>query len=331
MGFADAGRRSLAATRRRLGRVPTAWSVGLVRGGSIHDLVVSEPVLSPGFKPVQHLSLAADPFFMAADGCVYLYFEGVVGANGRGEIHLAVLESDGVEYLGPSVVEDIHVSFPYVFRDATNKRYCMIPETSEGLEVRLYVSQHPAGPWALERVLLRGRPFVDTVAFHRDGAWYLVCESSGGRNNHREVHRADSLESEFTLVAEHQLNPARCRLAGRVVDVTTSGAPSRSVRLLTQDCAETYGRSVSIESIGPWLGGGEAPREFLGESEHLIGASQSRWYHARVHGLDLRVGSDQVVGVIDGRGRITKHSAPPRGEIASFIAAATRIAGMDLP
>jgi hypothetical protein len=309
--------------------VPTAWSIGLVHGTSIHDLVVSEPVLSPGFGPVQHLSLVADPFFLSDEDRVYLYFEAVVGPSGKGEIHLAVLDRSGVEYVGPAVVEDVHMSYPYVFRDEANARCCMIPETSEAGDVRVYVSDDPAGPWTLERVLIEGRPFVDTVAFTRAGGWYLVTESSGGTSDRREVHRADALDGEFTLVVSHQLDPARCRLAGRVVD-RTSPTPG-DVHLLSQDCASEYGRSVSVETIGPWAETGGGPSEFHGEVTHLVGPDPSRWFHAKVHGLDLRVGPDGVVGVIDGKGRCVTRPRPRSDEIASFVAAATGFAGNELP
>lgn len=333
--MASLGQRVPIFLKRRLGRVPSTWSIGLITGDSLEGLQISEPVLSPGFKPIRDFALAADPFFIPGDDMLCIYFEGVLGNETKGQIHWAAITRDEVAYGGRAIHEPFHMSFPYVFHDEALNCFCMIPESSEMSQIRLYVAEQASGPWELHRVLAEGRPFVDTVAFRRSDSWFLVTESSGGTNDRRELRRAGSLDEEFITIGEWQIDPSRCRMAGRLV-VDGAGASRQSVHLLTQDCSTTYGRSISHEQFDvlalsrkPDESSDAAPP--FGESTALVHPSVGRWFHSKVHSADLRVGSHGVVGVIDGKGKSRKMGAAPDGLLKTFVDAATRSVKHQLP
>lgn len=326
--------RLLDRLRRRLGRVPTKWSVALATGPSLHELHITEPILSPGFHPVEHLDLAADPFFIERDGAVFIFFEAIISGKTNGEIHLAYLDADGIEYCGAAIQDTVHMSFPYTFHDSDSDRYCMIPETSEAGQVRLYSAARPGGNWELDRVLLSGRPYVDTVALVRQQQWYLITEVSGGANNQRAVFTGDSLDDEFECIGEWTLDSARCRMAGRLVFSDGTDRETEA-RLLTQDCSSIYGRSVNSETMAlsrleseEDAGGTSAA---FGQSQELLAPAPDRWFQSKIHSADLRVGPEGVFGVVDGKGRTVKHTALSSEEMRHFIEGTVATGNVDLP
>lgn len=321
--------------KRRLGRVPTAWSIAIVRGRSLDQLVISPPLLSPGFGPTGHLTLIADPFFTTHDKQMALFFEAIAGGDSRGEIHWATLSEAGVCYRGPALRDDFHLSFPYVFYEPTRKKYYMVPETSEIGEIRLYSANVPGDAWTLERTLASGRPYVDSVLLKRDHSWFLITECSGGTHNHRQILWAPSLESRFIALGDWRMDPAHCRMAGRLVPRGPRSAVLQGTSVLTQDCSSLYGRSISQQKIlfSPDVDDPELPHlesvPFLDGAE-ILTPSPSSWATARVHTADLRVHDDGVFGVTDGRGRL-KHWQAPIADVRSLVTDAVSLSIPDLP
>jgi hypothetical protein len=303
----------------------------LVLPGGPTPTTITDPIIEPGIGPARHLTLAADPFFVAARGCVFIYFEGIEQDRDRGEIMLASVHPDGVVELRGTVIEpDVHMSFPFAFFDAEAQSYFLIPETSAANEVRLYSSENPEGPWTLERTLLTGQPFVDTVVTRVDGRWVLITETSGGRNEHRCVYISDSLDGRYQLLSEHRLDSSRTRMAGRLVN--QNPPVPRSLALLNQNCAHAYGQSIGLEFATFGKTASATPAAKFGSSTVLFERDPARWFDVKTHSADIRSVDHGYVGVIDGKGsprRIARRASLE--EIQRFVAIATQLDSGELP
>ena len=93
--------------------------------------------------------------------------------NGHAVISYSTSHDQGRSwaYGGVALREPFHLSYPYMFHH--EGVHYMIPETNKDMSVRLYMATDYPADWALAKVLLAGRHYVDSVVFHHLDLWWL--------------------------------------------------------------------------------------------------------------------------------------------------------------
>jgi hypothetical protein len=194
--------------------------------------------------PEDSVEYAADPFAIDINGSIHLYYEELNFWNGKGEIMMinTMNFNDKKKVKGISK-HSAHLSYPYLFK-AENNIYC-IPETSSEKQVALYqVDVEKPYQFNKVRVILEGRPFVDSsIIFFENKYWLFTSVSE----NKRELYLfySDTLDSPFKA---HSLNPISVaptvsRSAGRLFIV------KQKLYMPSQNPEKCYGGSVMINEI----------------------------------------------------------------------------------
>ena len=271
------------------------WSIAIYRGDSPLAL---KPVHPRGLPTLtaRHVTDAtahavADPFMLRHGGIMYMFFEMLNAATGRGEIAYAT-STNGVDWQYRSVVlrEPIHLSYPQVF-DWRGAIY-MVPETRQAKEVRLYRAEaFPAG-WQQVATLLHGE-FADATLHDDGGTWWLFAQR--GLDELRLYH-ADEPTGPWREHARSPLwpgNRSRTRPGGRLLSYN-----GRLIRL-AQDGWPAYGsflRAFAIDRLDP-----DGYEEHELPESPIFGASRSGWNALAMHHLDvLQTDDGRWLGAVDG-------------------------------
>jgi len=114
----------------------------------------------------------ADPFLIKVQNTNYIFVEDIDRRTGRGSISVLSLESNGEFHLDNCLVEDFHLSFPFIFLHEGS--YYMIPETKEIHEIRVYICEQFPNKWSYYKTLMYGVSAVDNQIFYSEGLWWLV-------------------------------------------------------------------------------------------------------------------------------------------------------------
>lgn len=187
---------------RAIRRRKYTWSVGYVNS-CWRDAVLRR--LRAIENPDNHY--LADPFLFNYLGCMYCFVEDFDCDVGRASISVYRHENGDFVRLGEVLVEDFHLSFPYVFE--ANGTVYMCPETHQAKQVRLYEAKEFPRRWELSRVLIDGIIAGDPIVFNRSGYWWLFVNVSYSDNidlnSVLEIYYSDDLtEGEWR---PHKSNP----------------------------------------------------------------------------------------------------------------------------
>jgi hypothetical protein len=190
----------------------------------------------------------ADPFVLYRNGSHVCLVEDFNHSTNRGHITAFKIDRDGYTELGCALKEDFHISYPFVFEEASDLYMC--PETQAAREIRLYKCvSYPLG-WKLHRVLMSGVSAADTILFKRDGKWWMLTniDSSDSGDHCSELHvfYADDLDS--SNWTSHPMNPVifdsrRARNGGLLLD------GEAIYRVFQVQGFGTYGESSGIARI----------------------------------------------------------------------------------
>ncbi len=205
----------------------------------------------------------ADPFAFERAGRYYLFFEEFMFATGKAHINVVEVRPDG-SCSGPVKVlqRPYHLSYPLLVEDG-GELY-MIPESGANRTVEIYRCARFPDEWCLEKVLLRGAPFVDATLHRTAEAWWMFVNAGvDGAELHDELHiyHSESLLGEWR---PHAANPVKsdarsARPAGRLYE--SGGALYRPAQI----CAPLYGAGISINRVLRL-----SPEEYLEREERCI-------------------------------------------------------------
>ena len=205
----------------------------------------------------------ADPFPLERAGRHYIFFEEFMFATGKAHIVAIEVGRDGSCSAPVKVLErPYHLSYPLLIEEA-GELY-MIPESGANRTVEIYRCARFPDEWRLEKILLRGAPFVDATIHRAPDAWWMfVNAGADGAELHDELHlyHADSLLGEWR---PHEANPVKsdvrgARPAGRLYE--QGGALYRPAQI----CAPLYGTGISINRVMKLT-----PREYVEREETRI-------------------------------------------------------------
>lgn len=159
------------ATRRYL-----VWHVAFARG-QWRSAVLWRAHVVPN-PPGRFL---ADPFPLSLGGKALILVEDYAYRTGRGHISVLEVQGSSAALLGPAVVEDFHMSFPFTF-EYEGATY-LVPETSEAKQIRLYRCTGAPTEWEFVGALMEDVEAVDTIIFPREGRWWLLTTIRNGTSN----------------------------------------------------------------------------------------------------------------------------------------------------
>ena len=195
----------------------------------------------------------ADPFVFRYRGETWLLVESFECAANRGHIAAALLD-DALEIGAMARVLDpgSHTSFPAVF-EHDGSAY-LVPETSRGRSVDLYVCDAMPDRWRLAARLLEGVDCADSVLYRHADAWFLVTSQS---DEAASPHRWLAIYCSDTLLgsrwAPHPVNRERRYVDrphgyGRNAGAIVASADGLLLRPM-QSSTEYYGQSARVMRI----------------------------------------------------------------------------------
>ncbi|XP_020531678.1 glycosyltransferase family protein 64 protein C5 [Amborella trichopoda] len=247
------------------------------------------------------VNFVADPFLFIQGYTLYLFFEAKNTLTMQGDIAVARSVDNGAtwEYLGVSLDEEWHLSYPYVF--SYRDQVYMMPEGNKKGDLRLYRALHFPLQWKLERVLLK-KPLIDASMIQYEGYYWLFGSdfSRFGAQKNAELEIWYS-SSPLGPWKQHKHNPV---LNGnRTLGARNAGRPfiyEGYIYRPGQDCGETYGHRVRLFKVELL-----SPDKFQ-EVEVLLGIEESKkgrnaWNGLRYHHLDVQqLPSGDYIAVMDG-------------------------------
>jgi len=113
----------------------------------------------------------ADPFVIYRNGEHYCFVEDYDHAINKGHISVYKITSGSNEELGVALIEDFHLSYPYLF-EFGNELY-MCPETSEKREIRIYKCVNFPLKWVFHKTIMKDVSAADTAIFPYGDKWWM--------------------------------------------------------------------------------------------------------------------------------------------------------------
>jgi hypothetical protein len=190
----------------------------------------------------------ADPFLWEFDGKMYCFFEYFDSELKLGKISYVCLEDGASGVIADALVEDFHLSFPYLFEYEGEIYLC--PETSSKNEIRIYRCLDFPSKWVYSKTIMKDINAADTVLFEDKGVWWMLTNIDiAGIGDHSiflSAFHADSPIS--THWTPHLNNPIRmsatcARNAGFVQ------TPNGLYRGSQSQAFNSYGKSAALHKI----------------------------------------------------------------------------------
>jgi hypothetical protein len=113
----------------------------------------------------------ADPFIYKFDEKNYCFVEEFDYKKNKGYISVIEILKKESKYLGPIIVEDFHLSFPFIFK-YEDKIY-LLPESSKNKDIRLYECIDFPMQWKFKTTILNNISAADSLIFQHQDIWYL--------------------------------------------------------------------------------------------------------------------------------------------------------------
>jgi len=199
-------------------------------------------------------SYYADPFLWRHDGHDWLFVEEFEYPRCKGR--LCCVPLDAALRAGrpqPVLPLDVHASFPYLFEHAGH--LYMVPETSAGRSIDLYVCEGFPDRWRLARRLLYGVDAADSLVFQHDGRWWLIAaqrSSDAVPGRYLAIYHTDDL-----LRGRWEAHPVNAERRYHGGSGRNAGSPIRVGDVLLRPMQENpryYGESLRymrIERLTP--------------------------------------------------------------------------------
>jgi hypothetical protein len=160
--------RLLKASR---GDVPDTWTLYTGQG----CIQKFEPAESVEIPPVAG-DIKADPFLFQHEGECYLFYEACSRSDPKAHIAVGRFDGDHLEQLGPVLVGEDDLSYPFVFR--VGEDIFMMPETHRSRRIEIWRCIDFPMKWELYSTALEGFSAADSVLTEHAGKWWLFTSIS---------------------------------------------------------------------------------------------------------------------------------------------------------
>lgn len=217
------------------------WRIGIAK---IPKRLSKKTIYSiePSWINIDNVEFEADPFIFSLDGRDYIAYEKLNYSLGDAKLSCVDLNGKNYDFFDEVNKYSGHKSFPLT-KYIDNKLYC-IPETSDLLEISLYVYDVKVNRFVKSSVLLSGERYIDSVLYE-DNGYYYIFTSTSDEPDKQLLFYSENLLGGYKL---HQSSPISSgafggRNAGDII--TIDGVPHR----VAQDNTRTYGGGLVFKSI----------------------------------------------------------------------------------
>lgn len=182
----------------------------------------------------------ADPMLISNDNKTYLFVEAFRKKDRKGCLSYFELIDNKFIYKGIILDRPYHLSYPFVFK--YHNSYFLIPETSEVSTIELYEANRFPDKWELKKVLLKGKKYVDTTVFEKDGDLYFLTFYKDEKY-YQELYKLNITDCSVLLVHRNVLETNTGRGAGAYFE--NNGHVIRP----SQNCTRKYGESIIFNEV----------------------------------------------------------------------------------
>jgi hypothetical protein len=190
----------------------------------------------------------ADPFLWEFEGKMYCFFEYFDSTLKLGKISYVCLEDGASGVISDALVEDFHLSFPYLFEYKGEIYLC--PETSSINEIRIYRCLDFPSKWAYSQTIMKDVNAADTVLFEDKGVWWMLTNIDiAGIGDHSIFLSAFYADSPFsTHWTPHLNNPIRAS-ASCARNAGFIKTPNGLYRGSQSQAFNFYGKSAALHKV----------------------------------------------------------------------------------
>ena len=179
------------------------WSIAYQFVDSWRDVALWHSTKIPNPKN----RFLADPFVIYRNGEHFCFVEDYDYGVKRGSISVYKIAPGSNEELGTALVEDFHLSYPFLFEFKDELYMC--PETVEKHEIRIYKCVNFPLKWVFHKTIMKDVSAVDTVIFPYKEKWWMFTNldksSVGAFDSQLHIfHGGDPLTEDWT---PHDKNP----------------------------------------------------------------------------------------------------------------------------
>jgi hypothetical protein len=147
------------------------WHIGIKYANSINELYSSETV-----KVINNdNSFFADPHIVHHKGSHYIFVEEFLYSNNKGIISLLELKNGNINYLGPIIQEDFHLSFPFIF--SYDEFIYLVCEASIG-HISIYKSKDFPVVWEKDDLIKLNERVTDPIILQSENNLILIYNKS---------------------------------------------------------------------------------------------------------------------------------------------------------
>ena len=191
----------------------------------------------------------ADPFLFEDNRERFIFFEEYAYGTRKGHIAVGKFVDGKFREIGPALVTDYHLSYPFVFRHDGD--IFMLPETNQTKRLEIWRAKKFPDQWELHQTSLEGVATADSALFQHNGEWWLFTNiSKDSYGDHcTELHLFRTDGPMLQSLEPHPLNPV-------VIDATTARGGGRIIeqdgrllRLSQDNSHGTYGFGLNVMEI----------------------------------------------------------------------------------
>ncbi len=269
------------------------WSIGIYKGDTPFNLkeIESNPVLTKEDVTDVDASMVADSFMIEVDSIWYMFFEVQNNYDYQTDIAYAT-SNDGLDWEYQKIIlnEKFSQAYAYVF-EWEGEQY-MVPDSYQSNSIRLYKANNFPEEWSLEKILIKGKAYVDASIFRYNNKWWMFASTTS--NEDLYLFYSDSLKGNWI---EHPMSPVitkdknTARPGGRIIEF------NNNFYRFAQDDYPTYGNKIRAFKIIKLT-----EREY-NEEEVVIELENSGvgWKRDGMHTIDLhQLGENEWIAVVDG-------------------------------
>ncbi len=210
-----------------------------------YDYIFNDAKISPVWFKQPISVFCADPFVVAKDNKIFLFYEEYIKAEAKGIIKCKVLNSslDIIEDVSVLIL-NTHLSFPFIFED--NGHFYMMPENAVSGKLTIYRATNFPFQWETHSVLLE-EPCSDAILYKNNEFWHLIYTKAGTNENGTLYMRtAKTLWEDWNNINEVIV------INSRKNDIRNAGNFFRHNNRLfrfSQKCDTAYGESLLLKHI----------------------------------------------------------------------------------
>lgn len=212
--------RAYKRLKAKAGIGSTVWTLYEGKG----DIAGFEPQDAIEIPPSRR-EIRADPFLFEYQGDQYLFYEAYAAGARKAHIAVGRLDNSKLTPLGPALVKEHHLSYPFVFSHAGE--IFMMPETNQARRAEIWRCVEFPLKWVLHSTALEGQSPADSCLTEIDGRWWLFTNLSdyhAYEDHCSELHVFAVDGPDLKSVLPHPANPVVigsnwARNAGRIFSI----------------------------------------------------------------------------------------------------------------